>query len=91
MKIHEIITERKSEYDVLKANKIALSADERETVISAGAVWHNGPGGKEVPSIWKTKDGKGNTKYVCNTHRCYQVRNTLKSAIKAYDFVKTTS
>ena len=83
--------EKKSEMEVLKANKISLDDKERDKVMKAGAVWHHGLGGKESPAVWKSKNGSGKIKYVCNTHRMYQVRDTLSAAIKAYDKVKTSA
>ncbi|KKM82480.1 hypothetical protein LCGC14_1319110 [marine sediment metagenome] len=83
--------EKKSEMEVLKANKIPLDDKERDKVMKAGAVWHHGPGGKESPAVWKSKNSSGKIKYVCNTHRMYQVRDTLSAAIKAYDKVKTSA
>jgi len=82
---------RKSTFQILKDNKIQLTPKEREKIIKAGAVWHNGPGGKTVPAIWKSKDSKGNIKYISNTHRLYQVRDTLPAAIKAFDIVKQSA
>ena len=29
--------------------------------------------------------------YVCNTHRAFQCKPTLKGAIKSYDFIETTA
>jgi len=83
--------EKKSEMEVLKANKIPLDDKERDKVMKAGAVWHHGPGGKESPAVWKSKNSSGKIKYVCNTHRMYQVRDTLPAAIKTYDKVKTSA
>ena len=77
-------------FDTLKKNKKPLTPEEREEVMKAGAVWHHGPDGKASPAIWKSVVG-GKTWFSCHTHRCYQVRPTLKSAIKAFDYVKTTA
>ena len=64
-------------------------------VMKAGAVWHNSfdrEGNRiATPAIWKSCDSKGNTKYVCNTHRAYQVRDTLDASIKTFDFIQSTS
>lgn len=71
--------------DKLKKHRQSLTDAEKKTVVSAGAVWEDGK-----PGIWKSVvDGK--TWYVCNTHRCYQCKPTLKGAIRAFKFVKTTS
>lgn len=90
MRAYELY-EKKSEMEVLKANKISLDDEERDKVVKAGAVWHHGPGGKESPAVWKSKNSSGKVKYVCNTHRMYQVRDTLSAAIKTYDKVKTSA
>lgn len=89
----EFITERKSSYEILKANRKPLSDEEKEIVMKSGAVWHNHPNAKikEVSAIWKSSDSKGNIKYCCNTHRAIAIKNTLKDAIKAFDFIKTTA
>ncbi len=74
----------------LKKNKKALSDEERKEVMDRGATWHHGPNGEETPAVWKAEvDGK--MWYVCNTHRAYACKPTLKGAIKEYDFIETTS
>ena len=55
-----------------------------------GAVWHHGPNGEETPAVWKA-EVNGKTWFVCNTHRAYQCKPTLKGAINAYDFIETTA
>ncbi|KKL14288.1 hypothetical protein LCGC14_2517200 [marine sediment metagenome] len=90
MRAHELF-EKKSEFEVLKNNKIPLDDEERDKVMKAGAVWHHGLKGKPSPAVWKSKDSNGKTKYVCHTHRMYQVRDTLSAAIKSYDKVKTSA
>jgi len=74
----------------LKKNKVALSEDERKEVMNRGAVWHHGPNGEETPAVWKAVVN-GNDWYVCNTHRAYQCKPTLKGAIDSYDFIETTA
>ena len=91
MKIHEILTEKKSSLEVLKQNKISLTDEERKQVMDAKAVWHHGPNGKPSPAVWKSKDSSGKMKYVVNTHRAYQVSDTLKGAISNYEWVETTA
>ena len=76
--------------ETLKENKVKLSDEEREQVMRAGAVWHHGPNGEETPAIWKAKV-KGKDWYCCNTHRAYEAKPTLKGAIKAFEFIKTTA
>lgn len=78
------------EMKTLKKNRRTLTDEERKEVMSRGAVWHHGPNGEESPGVWKAVvDGK--TWYVCNTHRAYQCKPTLKEAIKAFKFIETTS
>ncbi len=74
----------------LKKNKVKLTDDERNEVMKAKAVWHHGPKGEATPAVWKSII-KGETWYVTNTHRAYQAKKTLKAAIKAFDFIKTTA
>lgn len=72
-----ILAER---YDLasLKKRKVALTDEERERCIKANA-------SKEA--VWKTSDSKGKTLYVTNTHRCFQVADTLDDAIEKYHSV----
>lgn len=74
----------------LKLNRVELDDDERKQVMRRGAVWHHGPQGKPSPAVWKSEI-RGKTYYVCNTHRAAAVKPTLKGAIRAFDFIKTTS
>lgn len=74
----------------LKDNRIELDDDERKLVMKRGAVWHHGPSGKPSPAIWKAKI-RDRIYYVCNTHRAAAVKPTLKGAIRAFDFIKTTA
>lgn len=78
--------------DTLKAGKVKLTDEEREQVMKAGAVWHHNAVGQEkpTPGVWKSVV-RGKTWYVCNTHRAGTAKPTLKGAIKAFDFIKTTS
>jgi len=76
--------------ETLKKNRTVLSDEERKEVMSRGVTWHHGPNGENTPAVWKSiVDGK--TWYVCNTHRAFQCKSTLKGAIKAFDFIETTA
>jgi hypothetical protein len=87
-----LITEKKEpDFETLKKYKVPLSPEERAEAIQAKAVWHHGPQGQETPAVWKT-EVNGKTWYVTNTHRAYNVRPTLKGAIRRFhDFIKSTS
>lgn len=85
----EMLTESPRQ-ETLKKNKKPLTDEERNEVMKRGAVWHHGPNGAETPAIWKAVVN-GKTWYCCNTHRAIQIKPTLKGAIKAFDFIKTTS
>jgi hypothetical protein len=78
------------EMKTLKKNKVKLSDEERDQAMKAGAVWHHGPNGEETCGIQKSTV-KGKDWYWCATHRAYQCKPTLKGAIKAFEFIKTTS
>jgi hypothetical protein len=78
------------EFKKIKENKIPLTDEERNEAMKAKAVWNF----TDSPScaIWKSKDSKGKIIYGSNTHRCYQVSNSLQGAIKKYhDVVKGTA
>jgi len=81
---------RSPDMKTLKNNRTELDDTERKEVMRRGAVWHHGKGGKPTPAVWKS-EVRGKTYYVCNTHRAAQVKPTLKGAIRAFDFIKTTS
>ena len=87
----ESVTEAKSpKMKALKDNRVELEPSERKEVMRRKAVWHHGPGGKDSPAVWKSVV-RGKTYFVCNTHRAAAVKPTLKGAIRAFDFIKTTS
>jgi len=81
---------KEPDMDVLKKNRKSLSKEERKEVMSRGAVWHHGPKGEETPAVWKSIVN-GKEWFVCNTHRAYQCKPTLKGAINSYDFIETTA
>jgi hypothetical protein len=89
--IQEILNESKGpKLATLKKNQVKLSNDERSLVMKQNAVWHHGPNGEKSAAIKKSVVN-GKTWFWCNTHRAYQVKPTLKGAIKAFEFIKTTS
>lgn len=75
---------------VLKDNRVELDDKERKEVMRRKAVWHPGNKDKPVPAVWKSVV-RGRTYFVVNTHRAFQAKKTLKAAIRAFDFIKTTS
>lgn len=85
-----VVLETGPSMQTLKDNRVELDDDERKQVMRAGAVWHHGKNGKPSPAVWKS-EVRGKTYYVCNTHRTYQAKTTLRAAIRAFDFVKTTA
>lgn len=81
--LYEATTEFKS----LKKNKVALEDEEHAEVMKAKAVWHHGPNGEATSAVWKSKNSKGKSVYVTNTHRLYQTAPTLNGAINKYHTV----
>jgi hypothetical protein len=75
--------------DKLKEHRVKLDPQERNMVIRKQAVWPQS-GGKPVPGVWKAVI-EGKSWYVCNTHRAAAIKPTLRAAIKAFEFIKTTS
>lgn len=75
----------------LKKGKIALDPEEREEAMKHGAVWHFNGDKNPTCAIWKTKTKAGKILYGCNTHRAMAVKPTLKGAINAFKFIKTTA
>ena len=79
------------DFQTLKKYRVALSTEERDTVMASKAVWHHGPGGKESPAVWKSVIGS-QTIYITNTHRAFNMAPTLKGAISRYHkFIKSTA
>jgi hypothetical protein len=79
--------------ETLKAGKVKLTDEERDEVMKAGAVWHHAwKDGEQKPSpgVWKSIV-RGKPWYVCNTHRAGTAKPTLRGAIKAFEFIKTTA
>lgn len=81
---------RSPDMKTLKKHKVKLTDEERDQVMKAGAVWHQGPGGGESPGVWKSVVN-GKVWYVCNTHRTMAAKPTLRGAIAAFDFIQSTS
>jgi len=94
MKFEEVmlLEKKKSEFQVLKDNKVPLTDEERKKVFKRDAVWHyasstdpnTGKKVKKVSAVWKGKDTSGKIWYITNTHRAWQKRSTLKGAINIY-------
>ena len=72
-------------YSDLKDRKIPLEDHEREEAMSRGAHWSDGAIG-----IWKARTKANKIVYGCNTHRAMQVKPTLKGAINAFPWIKST-
>jgi hypothetical protein len=86
----EMVVEASPRMETLEKNKRPLTDEERQKVMDAGATWNFGKDGAPSPAIWKAEvDGK--TWFVCHTHRAYQAKPTLGQAIKAFEFIETTS
>ena len=73
-------------YSDLKDRKIPLEDHERKEAMDRGAHWSDGTIG-----IWKARTKTGKTVFGCNTHRAMQVKDTLKGAIGAFSFIRSTS
>jgi peroxiredoxin len=82
---------KEGDFKNLQKYKVPLSSDERAKVMKSKSVWHHGPHGEETAGIWKSDNKRGKVRFVCNTHRTYQSKETLAQAIKAFKFVKTTA
>jgi len=85
--LKEILSEAKSEFQILKANKKPLTADEKKICREKKATWSDGR-----MAVWKSVNKNGKTTYVTHTHRVYNTAPTLKGAIgRFHDFVKGTA
>ena len=93
MRLNELLLfERKNSFEVLKANKIPLTPEERDLVMKSNATWNFGPNGEASPAVWKSKDSKGKVTFVTHTHRAYNTAPTVKGAINRYHkFIKSTA
>ena len=85
------LTEKKSEFETLKNNKVELTPEERKKAMDAGCVWHFGNHDKPTCAIWSGKDSSGKRFFCSNTHRAWSKKPTLDAAIKAFEFIKSTS
>lgn len=81
---------RSPDMKTLKKHKVKLTDEERAQVMRAGAVWHMGGQDKPSAAVWKS-EVNGRTWFVCNTHRAMASKPTLRGAIEAFKFIKTTS
>ena len=78
-------------YSDLRDRKIPLEPEERQEAMDRGCVWHfNGPD-KPVCAIWKAKTKSGDIVFGSSTHRAMSVKKTLKGAIGAFPFIRSTS
>ena len=94
-------TEKKSELQILKDNKVPLTDEERKEVFKKDAVWHcgssidpnTGEKVQKVSAVWKSKHPKtGDITYVSNTHRLYNTAKSLDAIInKFHNFVKDSA
>jgi hypothetical protein len=90
------ITEKTSDFEKLKKNKVELTPEERKCCMDSKATWnfHFGRDGKRqlTPAVWKSVNEKGDVTYICNTHRAYNTSSTMKGAIdRFHKFIKGTA
>ena len=90
MKIMDLL--EGGDFKSLQKNKVNLTSEERERVMKAKAVWHQGPKGGPSSAVWKSVDKNGKTTYVTHTHRAFNTAPTLAGAIsKFHNFIKGTA
>ncbi|HUS51095.1 MAG TPA: hypothetical protein VMZ91_13080 [Candidatus Paceibacterota bacterium] len=79
------------DWKYIKNNKIPLEPEERKEAMDKKCVWHPSNHDKPTCAIWKSKYKDGRILYGCNTHRACAIKKTLKAAINAFPFIKSTS
>lgn len=86
--VRELLSEKVSEFERLKRNKVKLSDEERKKVADAKAEWSDGGS-----AVWKSVCPKtGKTTYVTHTHRAYNTAPTVEGAISRFHkFIKSTA
>ena len=85
-------SKKRSEFEILKKNKVSLTDDERKKAFEKKAIWNPSNLKNPVSAIWKSKNSNGDFTYVTNTHRVYQTAKTIDGAInKFHNVVKQTS
>lgn len=78
-------------FETLKENRVNLSDEERAKIMEAKAVWHHGPNGEATPAVWKSIV-RGETWFVTNTHRAYNVTKTVEGTIRRFHrFIRSTA
>lgn len=77
-------------FDVLQANRVTLTDEERRFCLDEKAVRPHSNGDTPTPAVWKA-EVDGETWYVTNTHRAYSVAPTMEGATCRYHkFIKST-
>jgi len=80
-------------WETLEKHKTPLDKEEAKKVRAAGAIWNfYGLDGKRHPelAVWKSIV-KGETYYICNTHRACHIDDTLSGAIDSWPFIESTA
>jgi len=88
LSFNQFLLEKKSEFQKLQDNKVALTPEERAIVKEKKAEWNDGNS-----AIWKSVNpDTGKTTFVTHTHRAYNTAPTLKGAISRFhNFIKGTA